>query len=194
MKLSLAITAGLLLLGVLSGCISMKAYVDPQLRLVSYSDLSNTSKGPSLGVLVAFQRDGESYPAVTGDARNTILRVLKKTTLFSSVSSGIVNTEAQLNIVINNTGGETKGSGYATGFSFGAVGTRTLDRYIITAVYEVEGAQPITKEYRHAIHATVGNARGPKGLKSMTVSDAFDVVVEQVVLLFLYDLQQEGIL
>lgn len=196
MKKSLpAIFASLLCLGGLSGCISnIRAYVDPGLRIVSYADLNTTRQYPSLGVIVEFQRDGKRYPPATGKSREIVLKVLNKTKLFPTISSGVVGTDARLKIVINNTGGETKGSGAATVFTGGLIGAKTTDRYIISAVYEGTKTQPFIKEYRHAIHAILGSGADPEGLQPVTISTAFDVVVEQVILLLLYDLQQEGIL
>lgn len=193
--LRLPIIVGFLILAItVSGCFTLKAYVDPGLRSVSYTDFKSTDKGPVLGVLVEFQRDGETFPTVTGDAREIVLRVLNQSKLFSNVLSGTVGSEVQLKVVINNTGGETRGSGTATGLTLGAVGTATTDNYIITTTYEDSGVEPITQEYRHAIHATLGNKKGPAGLESMTIDEAFDKVVEQVILLLLYDLQQKGVL
>lgn len=185
--LRLLIIVGCLILATaISGCINLQAYVDPGLRSVSYTDFKITGKGPVLGVLVEFQRDGKPFPAVTGEAREIVLRVLNQSKLFSNVLSGTVGSEARLKVVINNTGGETKES---------ESGTAITDRYIITAIYEDSGVEPITQEYRHAIHSTIWDGeKGPLGLESMTVSEAFDKVVEQVILLLLYDLQQKDIL
>ncbi len=194
MKSSSGIIVGLFFLGTLSGCISMTGYVDPQLKSVSYKDLSTTQKGPELGVFVEFQRSGQPFTPVTEQARETVLRVLNKANVFSSVKRGVfsIKTEARLKVVINNTRGKTKGSPVATGVTFGAIGTGTIDPYLISAAYEHADSQPITKEYQHAIHSTIGSASAPEGLKPMTISDAFDAVVEQVILLLLFDLQQAG--
>ena len=182
------------LVGVLAGCFNVKAYVDPSLRKFHYEDLRQPDERISIGVLVEFQRDGQEYLPVTEDARSTVLRVLRDSKLFLAVHSGVATSDRQLEVVINNTGGSTEGSGYVTGLTLGAAGTSTIDRYLITATYRVPGKQPVVMEYQHAIHATIGNKAGPEGLESMTIDAAFDKVVEEVVLLLLHELQEEGFL
>lgn len=193
-KSILGIIELLLIVGLTTGCIGMKGYVDPKLKSISYAELNTPPKAPSLGVLVEFQREGKLYRPVNAKMRKLVLGVLRKSKLFSSVSSGTVGTETQLKIVINNTGGETIGHGYATGCTFGLIGTKTIDRYIINAVYERENKKPIEKSYQHAVHATIGIASGPKGQTSMPIGEAVDSAMEQVTLLLLYDLQKQGIL
>lgn len=190
----LAMIACVCLLGPLSACFNMKAYVDPGLQKIHYADLSKPKEPISIGVLVEFQRRGKELASVNERARGTVLRVLRNSKLFSSVHSGVATSERKLEVVINNTGGETKGSPYATGFTFGAVGTGTTDYYMITATYQIPGREPIVMEYQHAIHATIGAKSGPKGLDPMTLNAAFDKVVEEVVLLLLHDLGEKGLL
>ena len=190
----LAMVACVGFLGFLSACMSVKAYVDPGLQKIRYVDLRQPQERFSIGVLVEFQRDGQEFPSVNESARGTVLRVLKASQLFSSVHRGVATSERKLEIIINNAGGETKGSAVVTGLIFGGVGTGTVDHYIITANYRSPGNQAIVLEYQHVIHATVGLKSGPKGLEPMTISAAFDKVVEEVVLLLLYDLQEKGVL
>ncbi len=52
----------------------------------------------------------------------------------------------------------------------------------------------MTKVYHHAIHSTIGNAPGPTGIEPMSVGDAFNKVVEGLVLNLLLDLQKEELL
>jgi hypothetical protein len=50
----------------------------------------------------------------------------------------------------------------------------------------------ITKSgYKHAIHSTIGHAKGPEGIPAMTTEEAFGKVVEELVLNFLGDLQKD---
>ena len=180
--------------GGLVGCLAQKAYVDPGLRKVHYEDLRRPNERISIGVLVEFQRDSQEYLPPTDNARSTVLRVLRDSKLFSAVHSGVATSDRQLEFVINNTHGSTKGSGYVTGFTLGAAGTSTIDPYFITATYRVPQQPPVVMEYQHAIYGTIGNKAGPEGLESMTVDAAFAKVVEEVVLLLLHELQEEGFL
>lgn len=194
MKRLLLVIGCISLLGSVTGCINLKAYVDPGLSKVRYENLQQPGERVSIGALVEFQRDGQEYLPVTDSARTIVLRVLRDSKLFTEVYSGVATSDRQLEVVINNTGGSTKGSGTATGLTLGAVGTATVDRYFITATYRGPGNQPTVMEYQHAIHTTLGNKAGPDGLEAVTIDAAFDKVVEEVVLLLLYDLQEKGFL
>jgi hypothetical protein len=45
--------------------------------------------------------------------------------------------------------------------------------------------------YYHALHSTIGNAEGPKGLTPMKVQEAFDKLLEELMLNLILDLQKE---
>lgn len=186
--------AVVLMLVTVSGCFNVVAHVEPSFQKVGYSDLQPAQSRPSVGVLVEFQRSGKSFPAVTGATRETVIQALQKSNLFASVSSGVVGTKARMEITINNAEGETKGSGYVTGLSMGAVGAKTHDPYILTASYSIEGRDAIKREYRHSIYGMIGGGGFGKGVKTMSVDEAFDQVVEDFVLRFLKDLQTEGVI
>lgn len=190
----LAMIGYVCLLGPLLGCLSLTAYVDPGLQKISYAELEQPSRPTSIGVVVEFQRAGKELPSANERARSRVIRVLTNSKLFSSVHSGVVTSDKKLEVVINNTGGSTKGSGYITALTLGAIGTTTVDNYIITSTYQVVGSDPIVKEYLHAIHCTFGAKSGPKGLKAMPIGAAFDKVVEEAMLLLLYELQSQGVL
>jgi hypothetical protein len=180
------------MLGTVSGCFNQVAYVEPSFHKVGYSDLQPANTRPSVGVLVEFQRYGKPFPAVTEKTRETVIQVLQKSNLFASVSSGVVGTKAQIEITINNTKGESQGSGYVTGLTAGVVGAKTFDPYIFTASYRIEGRDVIKKEYNHKLYAMLGGSGFGKDVKTMSVANASDQIVEDFVLRFLRDLQTDG--
>lgn len=182
------------LLGPLSACYNLKAYVDPGLQQIRYADLRQPMKPISIGVLVEFQRSGQELPSMKERANGAVLRVLKDSKLFSTVHSGVATSDRKLEVVINNAGGEIKDNAYNTAATFGLIGTRTTDYYMISVTYQIPGKESIVMEYHHAIHATLGLKLGPPGLESMTFHAAFDKIVEEVILLLLYELQEKGVL
>ena len=105
-----------------------------------------------------------------------------------------VKNFGRVDVVINNAGGEIKDNAYNTAATFGLIGTRTTDYYMISVTYQIPGKESIVMEYQHAIHATLGLKLGPPGLESMTFHAAFDKIVEEVILLLLYELQEKGVL
>lgn len=179
---------------VLSGCLGTTGYVDTKLQKVSYQDLRPGTKGAPVSLEFEFHTFGKFNGGATASTRENILEILEKSKIFSSVNRETLNTPSRLKIIINNTGGVSTSSGHVTGLTLGAMGTATTDYYEITATYNDNGKQPVVEEYRHAIHATIGNKRGPEGLTPMTLPEATDTMIEEVVLLFLHDLQKKGIL
>jgi hypothetical protein len=170
----------------------VKSYLDPSVPVVSYRDLSTSSKGPKLGVIVEFQTDGKPNPEATAIFRRSALATLTKTNVFVSVDEGAVASGANLKIVMNNTGGTSTGSGVATGLTFGAVGTNATDRYIISVAYQRVDGKSVAKEYRRELYTGIGNAQYPSGVKLMTMDEAVNTMFEQVVLQLVKDLQHDG--
>lgn len=184
-----------LMLVTVSGCFkNVVSYVDPSFQKIGFSDLRSAQSRPSVGVLVEFQRAGKSFPECTGDTRKAVIQVLQRSNLFASISSGVVGTDARMEIIINNAEGKTKGSGYVTGLTMGAIGAIAHDPYILTASYSIEERDAIKREYRHSVCSMIGGSGFGKDVKTMSVDEAFNQVVEDFVLRFLKDLQTEGVL
>ena len=99
----------------------------------------------------------------------------------------------RLQIVLNNTTdmSDAVGKGIKTGLTFGAAGSMVTDYYTFTATFTPLGKPPVQKVYRHALHTTIGNAEGPKGLTPLAMQEAFDKTLEELVLNLLLDLQEE---
>jgi hypothetical protein len=83
--------------------------------------------------------------------------------------------------------------GSLTGLTFGAIGARTADTFVFTALYTPAGGEPVRKEYRRAVYGVIGNRAGPKGAPALSSFDeALDRVIEDVVLTLLRDLDAEA--
>src|SRR5262249_30405612 len=97
------------------------------------------------------------------------------------------------NILIDNVGdkGEAAAKGFGTGLTLDLAGSLVTDGYVFTGTYQAAGKAPITKVYKHALHSTIGNAKGPERLTPMTVQQAFDKVLKDLVLDCVLDLQKE---
>lgn len=184
----------LLLIAMTGGCLSVKAYVDPQLPKVSYADLLTRRDPRPVALTVEFHRNGEPATLGVSTARGEVRAVVEKSQLFSSLLDKPSDDVDQLKIVLDNVGdtGEAAGKGALTGVTFGAKGSQVTDGYIFTATFRAVGKPAVTKVYRHAIHSTIGNAEGPPGLVAEeSVRAAFNKVVEGLVLNLLLDLQKE---
>ncbi len=187
----------LALLGILaSGCLSSRSYVDPQLGHLAYSDLQAASTPAAVHLIVEFQTRGKRNLAATNSTYDRISSVLRGSGLFSNIQATGSPDGARLEILMNNVGdiGKAMSKGVGTGLTLGLVGSMVTDGYEFKATYATPGKEPVTKTYQHALHTTIGNKQGPPGLKPMSTQEAFDQVVEDLVLHLLQDLQKEGAL
>ena len=177
-----------------SGCLSIKAYVDPQLPKVGYADLLARPDPRPVSLRVEFHRNGEPATLGASTAREAVRTAVEKSKLFSSLLEKPSDDVDRLEIVLDNIGdtGDAAGKGALTGLTFGAKGSQVTDGYVFTATFRAVGKQAVTKTYRHAIHSTIGNAEGPPGLVAEdNLRTAFNKVVEGLVLNLLLDLQKE---
>lgn len=177
-----------------SGCLSLKAYVDPQLPRVGYADLLARATTKPVSLRVEFHRNGEPATLGASTARGAVRTVVEKSKLFSALLDKPGDDVDRLEIVLDNVGdtGDAAGKGALTGLTFGAKGSQVTDGYVFTATFRAVGKPAVTKTYRHAIHSTIGNAEGPPGLVAEeSLRAAFDKVVEGLVLNLLLDLQKD---
>jgi len=183
---------------VLSGCFAAtSSYVDPQLPKVSYSDLSPRVDPRPLSLTVEFWTHEKPNPKGGELVYEKVRKVLLASHLFASVSSAPGERTDRLALVMQNVGdmAEAGRKGAITGLTWGLAGSTVTDGYLLTATYRPADVEtPFRKEYRHALYSTVGIQKGPDGLERMSLTEAFDQVVEGLVLNLLQDLQRGGYL
>ena len=177
----------------LTGCLSVKSYVDPELRKVEYADLLARSERRPVSVAVEFQRNGEPKPSVNGHVQERVVKILESSKLFSKVTTGDGQGLDRLQLVLNNVADVdgAVGKGVKTGLTFGAAGSLVTDTYVLKATFLQTGKVAVEKTYRHALHSTIGNAEGPPNLRPMGTQEAFDKVLEDLMLNLILDLQKE---
>jgi hypothetical protein len=178
----------------LVGCAT--SYVDAQLPKVSYADLLARRDPRPVVLSVGFQRNGDPTMLGASRARRDIREVVERSKLFSSVIEKQTDTADQLDVVLNNVGdvGEAAAKGAKVGATFGASGALVTDAFVFTATFRPAGKEAVTKVYRHAMHSAVGSAEGPPGLVPMGPLQAFDKIIEDLMLNLLRDLQREELL
>jgi hypothetical protein len=185
---------GLLFVAATTGCLSVKSYVDPQLRKVGYADLLARRNAQPVALSVAFHRNGKPATLGVSTATEAVRTVVEKSKLFTTVTEKATDEVDRLDIVLDNVGdfGDAAGKGALTGLTFGGKGSLVTDGYVFTATFRRAGKEPVTKVYKHALYSTIGNADGPPGLVAEeSIRAAFDKVVEGLVLNLLLDLQKE---
>ena len=173
----------------LSGCISIKSYVDPQYATLSYTDV-NIPANTTFDLTTEFLRDGKPNKRAAAEIEKIAAKVFTK--------AGITNAPegAKLKITCNNIAdmGAAAAKGFGTGLTLGLAGSTVTDGYQFTFEME-QGGSTVTKTYDHAIHSTVGNAEAPiANVEAVTTIVAFEEVFEDVMLSFLKDMSESNMI
>lgn len=177
---------GLLLLAsftLLSGCLTMKSYVDPALPLVSRDNVGKPARQEPLLVLFEFKTKGSLNASATSQLRPRIIAVASESGLFSSVSGTAQDGSGggQLTVVIDNVVGSENAAakGFGTGLTLGAVGSLVTDGYLCTATFTRDG-KTTSVTLKHALHTTIGNHAGPPGLTAVTPQQGVEQIIDQL--------------
>lgn len=180
----------------LTGCLSMKSYVDPALPKVQYADLKPVENKHPAQLFFEFKTNGSLNAAATKQTQVMAVDVLQKSSLFSQINTAPAASEYKLFVSIDNVPitKDAASKGVATGLTFGLAGNMVTDGYFCKVTYQAPGKQPINKDYQHALHTTIGNADGPAGLQSYKPVDAIQKIIEELMLNALNDLGKEGVL
>lgn len=184
----------LLCFAFLQGCISTHAYVDPQYHHAEYSELARPTPPYTVSVKVEFQRNGQPKPQVDAQVRADIERSLRASGVAVPYDGAGV-AEGEISFVLNNIAnvGADVGKGFGTGLTFGLVGSHVIDGYEMTVRF-TQGSTIVQRTYQHAIVSTVGNASAPPGMKAVSLGQAVNQVIDDLVLNALKDLQAGGLL
>jgi hypothetical protein len=178
----------------LSGCLSMKSYVDPALPTVGKGELVVPAERKPVQVLFEFRTKGSANASATAQIRPRVVAVAAESGLFDGIGGPNGETRAgTLKVVIDNVPitDNAAAKGFGTGLTFGLVGTMVTDGYVCTMTYSLDGKVSETT-VKHALHSTVGNKAGPPGLAPMTTADAVNVVMDQLVWNGLKQLADQG--
>jgi hypothetical protein len=167
----------------LSGCVSV--YVDNGTKEIDPSQFKKPDQAQTVQLLFEFQTKGVANDSATKFLKTKVIEQVKSSTLFSDVSETPVASGRVLSITLNNipVTDNAFGKGFMAGFTFGIVGTEVADGYVCTASYlEEPGKQPIVKEARHVIHATIGSHAPPaNSTKAASLAEAVYLMTHQIV-------------
>ena len=190
----ISLTVGVVVATQLTGCLSVKSYVDPAYKTTSYSNIQRPSQPIPVTVMTEFQRNGVVIPKAGKELQSVVDRSLRATGVFSPTVQSNSTNQAKLYISANNVVdlGEAAGKGALTGLTFGAVGSAVTDKYEFKFKYIDAQGKETSQRYPHMILSTVGNKKAPvENVEPMTINQAFNKVVDDVVLRFTYDLQKQ---
>lgn len=183
------VTMGAVMALFITGC--SQAYVDPSYGKVAYENLNRRDVPAQWQITVEFQRNGVAFPRGDELLRKNVERVVRA----SGVAVPAVDAAApELRVVVNNIADINKAmaKGFGSGLTLGLAGSLVTDYYEMEIVL-TDGGKVFRKSgYKHAIHTTVGNSSGPPGVvASASLSEAFNTVVEELMLNALKDIENE---
>lgn len=178
----------------LTGCIAPKSYVDPNYVKVTAADIKPVANKYQSGVSVEFKSNGEAKPSVHDALQTKVITALRNTGVFEpSTTAGNFNLTVVVNNVADTSAAASKG--FMTGLTLGASGSMVTDYYEISISYTDAAGVKKQKDYKHALHTTIGNQAAPfPNVQPTTVDGGFDQLLQQVIVNFITDLQKEGLL
>lgn len=182
----------LLLALVASGCVSTNAYVENGHDKADFRELKPRKPPTPVKVIAEFRINGEPHPEVNNAVFNVVVRVLQRTAVLQPVSG---DPGLTLRVIVDDTVDldEARRSGLMTGLTEGLTGSITRDEYHFTYTMQSSASEkPQTGLYRHAMITVSGRAVPPSYGQPHSSDEAFDIIVKQSVLEFLYDLQSIG--
>ncbi len=175
----------------LSACLSTKTYPDPQYRKASSASIGSFSAPVKIRLEVVFQRNGKSMPKVVKTVRPLVEKHLTSSGAFILVTDSAAPV---LRFTLNNVANldEAMKKGFVTGLTFGGKGSTVTDYYEAKIeLVAADGKQ--TKNYKHALVTTIGNTNAPlQGVAPLKMMDAFNVVVQDILMNFLQDMKADG--
>lgn len=192
-----ALFAALLVIAALgaSGCATM--YVDGALKDVDASQVRKPVRPQDAQVLFTFQTRGTANAKATAFLKEEITKTVEASGLFASFGPDPSLSGAILNITINNVplDDDAFAKGFATGLTFGLVGSKVTDGYVCTVEFLPPGSsQKVVAKSRHALHTTMGAKGAPKNaIKAKSINDAVLTMARQVVTAALKDLSQDRV-
>lgn len=176
------------------GCTTL--YVDNALKDVSVQQVRKPARLQDAQLLFTFQSKGTANAKVTEHLKTQVTEIVNTSGLFATVGPDPSLSGAVLNITINNVPvtDAVFAKGFATGLTFGLVGSAVTDGYVCTVDYLTPRGSKISKTNRHAIHATLGAKSAPKnGIKAKNAEDAVRTMTQQVVAAGLRDLSRDQV-
>ena len=177
----------------LTGCMTVKSYVDPTLPVLAQEQLPKIQKPQPATVLFEFRTKGNANARATNSIRPKVMAAVADSRMFGTLSEAAGGADSGLlRVVIDDQAdmGNAVAKGFGTGLTFGLAGSLVTDVYVCTASYTV-GGKTVETTVQHALHSTIGNHGAPQGMTAVKPQEALDQIVHQLVWHALQQLDQE---
>jgi hypothetical protein len=189
----LALTSCILSICFTGKAFSQKSYVDPLFHKANYEAINKLSTTLPVKVIIEFQRNGKPMPSVNNELRDNVERTLNSAGVFKPTTEP--NTLITISVTGNNIAdmAAARKKGFKTGLTFGGAGSMVDDNYEFLCVYNDGSGKEQKYTYQHAIHTWLGRKKPQTDLEPTTPANAFSRVVEDIILNFIKDLQDAGL-
>ena len=176
----------------LTGCITVKSYVDPTLPVLAQGQLPKIQKPQPATVLFEFRTKGNANARATNSIRPKVMAALADSRMFGTLSETAGADNGLLRVVIDDQADTSNAAakGFGTGLTLGLAGSLVTDVYVCTTSYTV-GGKTVETTVQHALHSTIGNHGVPQGMTAVKPQEAIDQIVNQLVWHALQQLDQE---
>jgi hypothetical protein len=180
----------------LSGCAT--AYVDGALKNATLSEVRKPARPTDAQLLFTFQTKGTANARATEALKGDVTKLVQESGLLAVVESNPALSGSIISITLNNVPitdqGDAAAKGFATGLTFGLVGSAVTDGYICVVEYVPPGGgAKVSKTARHAIHTTMGAKGAPdNGVKAKNIEDAVRTMTRQVITEALKELSRDS--
>ena len=187
----------LLLIAVImmAGC--SEHYVDPNFSLAEYDDIKPVAERHKVHITAVFiAGNGSTIEKLSAAVKNHAERALRATGALTMAPEEAADIRIKLrleNVLSVADVAEATAKGMVTGFTFGLIGSAVTDGYVMTITYSDPEHGELVKEYKHAIHSTIGMKGAPfENVPSKSMDDAIATVIEELMLNFVHDMQKDG--
>lgn len=173
-----------------SGCLSMRSFVDPSLGEVSAAERAVVADPRPVQLIFEFRTKGAANARATNLLRAQVTEIVQSSGFFSEVSSDPVAGGALLSVIVDNVPQEDAAArGFATGLTFGLAGTVVADYYEGSARYAAANVPAeISATRRHTLHTMVGAGEGPANMvQAANPEEGVRTVIRQLIQRMLND-------
>ena len=188
-RLSRVAAATLIFPLVLSGCVTVKSYLDPAMPTVNYEELIRPAQPLKLDVTAEFQRNGDHIERSGRLLKEKVERVL--------LASGVIvptlgSRVGEIHVVLDSLEDRDMAAsrGVGAGLAFGPIGSSFQYAFEMSVTITVNGKTFTHDGLRHSVIKIDGSGAAPEGVKLTTLDAAVNKIIEQMLITALKEFQR----
>lgn len=173
---------------------AVRTYVDPQYHHATYDTVHRIAQPIPVKVGARFEVNGVPKPEADALLKSQVEQTLRSSGVF--IPSELASTESEITVLANDLAdtGSARAKGFATGMTFGAVGSAVPDDYEFNIVYRDGDETKYQSTYKHRLITVIGNANVPAFATPTTLEGGSRQVIEDTTLNFIKDMQDKGVI